>query len=791
MKSRLITLIIIGGSFLMLSAGLAFIPPAIIPDLEGKIEDYYKRYPQQKVYLHLNKQAYHAGDKLWYKAYLVDARTHKPDSISKNLLVEIVNSFGNTSMIQIAKIENGFARGDFHIPDTLPEGLYQVRAYTNWMRNFGSDYFFKRDINIWNPDYFMNSYREDKLARKKQKRKSTRKAQKLDLQFFPEGGYLVAGHNTKVGFKALNELGIGIEVSGTIFEGRNKQVVDFRSSDLGMGAVSFTPESGKDYTAEVILEDGKKDRFKLPEVQSEGYSLKLLDNNRDGIKLQIGSTYQDPTVLIACHTRGKLLHLSEVKLGAADRILDIPTGDYPAGILHITLFDSQRKPRCERLAFIHSDDDLVNLYIRQDKQVYGITEKVELTLVARDNDGRPLEGEFSISVADRDLPNEASDFQSNIISNFLLASDIAGRIERPDYYFRDRNAETLEALDHLLLTQGWRRFDWDDLVSQTRREINYPIQKGLVVRGTITRSFLDIPLKNIPVTLTVLSEFNDVFITRSDAQGQYNFELPDYEDTIQVEITARRLNGKKNLVIYIEDNDLEDTEEIFSTYSSEMMVRGTNILKPIPEPEEDTMQQDLEGIYHSPDYVLYVDENLQNYNTVLEMIQGRIPGVVVSGNSVQIRGPSSFYGSNEPLFLIDNVPADLSSVQALNPNDIERIEVLKGPSAAIYGVRGGNGVIAIFTRRGRFMIRGKLTFDMLGYHRPSEFYSPVYGTDFDEFIVDDRTSIYWNPVLKTDNNGMAKISFFTTKKKSTFHIVAEGLSPEGKLGRAEKSYEVK
>jgi len=164
---------------------------------------------------------------------------------------------------------------------------------------------------------------------------------------------------------------------------------------------------------------------------------------------------------------------------------------------------------------------------------------------------------------------------------------------------------------------------------------------------------------------------------------------------------------------------------------------------------------------------------------------------VVTGNDVTIRGPSSFYGSNQPLYLIDNVPSDAGAVASLNPADIERFEVLKGPSAAIYGVRGANGVIAIFTRRGRYIVRGKLTFEMLGYHRPLEFYSPTYGTEFDDLIEDKRSSLYWNPSVKTDSQGKAVIRFYNSEKASTFYVVAEGLSPEGELGRTERSYVVK
>jgi TonB-dependent SusC/RagA subfamily outer membrane receptor len=218
-----------------------------------------------------------------------------------------------------------------------------------------------------------------------------------------------------------------------------------------------------------------------------------------------------------------------------------------------------------------------------------------------------------------------------------------------------------------------------------------------------------------------------------------------------------------------------------------MAIRGTNVLKPVEEVAEDTMSPKLTGI-HTPDYVLYVDDNMRAQGSVLEMMQGRIPGVVVSGNSVLIRGPSSFIQSNEPLYLIDNIPTDVSAVQSINPNDVERIEVLKGPSAAIYGVRGANGVIAVYTLRGSYMIKGVLKFDMLGYHRAAEFYSPKYGTEFDDMVIDTRSSLYWDPEVRTDGTGTARIRFYNSDRLSRFYVVAQGVSADGQIGQAERSY---
>jgi TonB-dependent SusC/RagA subfamily outer membrane receptor len=791
MKRRVKGIIFLAGVIGTLSFSLTFQPQIPFPNLAAKLENYYQRYPQQKAYLHLDKQAYHAGERIWYKAYLVDARTHKPDTIGKNLIVEIVNSFGVSSMIQLAKLDRGFAQGDFYLPDTIPEGLYQIRAYTNWMRNFGPEYFFRRDINIWNPEHAVTLYRDDKLANKRHKKKSIRKSKKIDVQFFPEGGYLVEGLESKVGFKAINDLGLGIDIEGTILENKKKTVGTFSSQHLGMGAFSLTPEKGKEYYAEIKSTNGKPQRFELPEALESGYVLNVVDNQDNKLKLVISSTLSDPMVMIACHMRGKIVYRGQVRLVDGSKILDIPLNDVPSGILHITLFDSNREPRCERLIFIRSED-LLRIAVLKEKTEFKTREKVTISILARDQQDNPVAGNFSMSVSDRDLVNTAGDFQSGIKTNLLLTSDLAGRIENPEYYFDSKNKDASEALDYLLMTQGWRRFIWDDVVNETQLDIQYPIQKGLSVHGRITNQLFDIGLKNVPVTLTVLSEFNDVFLTQTDDRGRYYFDLPDYEDTIQVEITARKSSGKKNLLIHINDDDLPESEEIYSSYSRDMIVRGTNVFKPMPEKEIDTMKAETKGIYYQADYVLEVTDQMRtSYTNILDMIQGRIPGVFVSGNNVLIRGPTSLYMSNEPLYLIDNIPVDVAAVQSVNPMDVDRIEVLKGPSAAIYGSRGANGVIAIFTKRGRFMIKGILNFDMLGYHKPREFYSPKYGTEFDQLVEDYRTSLYWNPGIRTDSTGMAQVSFYTSDINSTFYIVVEGVSTEGQIGSNEKIIQVR
>ena len=86
-------------------------------------------------------------------------------------------------------------------------------------------------------------------------------------------------------------------------------------------------------------------------------------------------------------------------------------------------------------------------------------------------------------------------------------------------------------------------------------------------------------------------------------------------------------------------------------------------------------------------------KKMNTYNNIYQMIRGEVSGVVVSGKNIQIQQGHSFFGGSEPLFVVNGVI--VNSIDNINPVDVKSIEVLKGSSAAIYGVRGANGVISI------------------------------------------------------------------------------------------------
>jgi TonB-dependent SusC/RagA subfamily outer membrane receptor len=372
----------------------------------------------------------------------------------------------------------------------------------------------------------------------------------------------------------------------------------------------------------------------------------------------------------------------------------------------------------------------------------------------------------------------------------LLNADLHGTIENPGWYFKDNNPERNEALDLLMLTHGWRRFRWEKILALGFKWPSFEEDKGITITGRITRDLFGIPIRNAKVYLTILNAYNDYFETRTDRKGRFRFDNLDYPDTMSVVVEARKPNGRKNLVIIIDENEFRPAETLTAD------ARVQNVLskgdkwkyknvKRIDYSYNPEKQKILERsrdfkIHGEADNVIYMDDIPEGYTDMLQVLQGRVPGVLVQGNTVTIRGPGSLLLSNDPLFLIDGVPVDINAFRSLNPKDVELIEIIKGPNASIYGSRGANGVIAAYTKRGDFMKRGYLDFKMLGYATPREFYSPDYSTRASEGINDLRKTLFWKPNIILDSLGKSTVRFYTSDISGTFVMTVEGLTQEGK-----------
>ncbi|MBN2214555.1 MAG: TonB-dependent receptor plug domain-containing protein [Bacteroidales bacterium] len=768
-----------------------------IEKIEYALENYSETYSQQKVYLHLDKPYYEYGDIIWIKAYLINALNHLPNKRSTNLYVELISPLKRIVETKRFRLKEGFAKGDFMIRDTMPEGLYQIRAYTNWMRNFDPGFYYTRNIPIINPEYKTHISPGDSKKNRRILKRHQNKLKEFDFQFLPEGGNMVYGLTGKVGFKAVNRSGKGVDVAGTIFDSGKNPVVSFSTHAKGMGHFYLKPLKGRKYYA-IVESDQESFKVNLPVPMEKGIVMNVDNSSADNIHVRLTSNrfrtndrYANEFVLVG-QSRGKIRFSQIIDLSKDSAEVTVDKYLFPTGISQLTVFSGRLIPVAERLVFINHKD-FITFSLKSAERTK--KDSLILRIESKDNSGSLIQSDCSMALLDADNLDE-NRYNHNIVHYLVLTSDLKGYVEDPRFYFANSDAFTEQAMDNLMMTQGWRRFDWGVVLSGKQPELKYEIEKNITIEGKITREFFDIPLPNCDVRLSILDQYNDLFYTRSDKNGSYKFDNLVYYDTVNVKIEANKPSGRKNLVIILPEPEPEEIHnyygDLFLTTSStrdNKAYRRKMHIETLKREEEkkaiEAERNQITGIYGEPDDIIRGEDIPEGYTNVIQAIQGRVPGVDVQGNNVIIRGIKTIYGSTEPLYVIDGIPVEnVQSVLNIPIHDVDRIEILKGASTAIYGSRGANGVIAVYTKRGEFMVKGRLEFQMLGFATPRKFYQPGFsysGTTYEYRPV----TLGWIPDLKTDGNGCFTIRQSIPENVKRVMIKIEGISKDGIPGSAE------
>ena len=433
-----------------------------------------EHYPQEKLHVSTDKDSYIAGDTIWLRAHCADAATHRPVAASRYVYVELRDDRG--SLVRRIKLLSRDSVYSGYLPTQSLErfGDYSLTAYTLYMRNQGPDYFFKKPLTIW-------PYQED---RKTKRNTSVRKVSDFDVSFFPEGGYLIDGYDCCVAFKALGDDGGSVEVTGVLKNDREEVVDTLRTLHGGMGCLRFTAHTGERYYAECTMAGGKTERFDLPASRNTACVLKILQTEENFTVLPISGRPLPKGLKLLVHCRGNICYHKPWNYDYASLIFR--RSDLPGGILQILLLDKAGNALSERLVFNRGEE-----LATTDMQVRGSLKqrtKVTLAVTATDPDGGPAAGDFSIAVTDRAAVPAAT--SGSIYSTLLLTSELRGTIETPDWYFEGRDAARVAALDALLLTQGWRRYDVPELMKKEYVEPQYPLEVGQEIAGRINKGGL-------------------------------------------------------------------------------------------------------------------------------------------------------------------------------------------------------------------------------------------------------------------------------------------------------------
>lgn len=831
-----------------------------------------ERIPKEKLYLHLDKPFYGAGEKIWFKGYLVNATTHQDNSQSNFIITELINR--SDSIVERKKIRRdslGFHNA-FTLPATLPAGDYYLRGYSNWMLNEDPDFFFSRNIKIGNSidntivssiEYqqeddthytakikftsnvqavFENTtikylYLENGKIKNKGKKKTDENGwisislpdlkspvarrievefddpqyiykrtfhlpvftNDFDVKFFPEGGALINIPHQNVAFKAQGADGFSKEVEGFLFNSKGDTLTNFRSEHNGMGIFTMNPVDNETYYVTVRTNDSITKRFDLPAIEPKGISI-AMSHYKQEIRYEIQKTEATEwpqKLFLLAHTRGKLAILQPINpkrtFGKMNDSL------FTEGITHFMLIDEQGNALSERLIFV-PDHKPNQWQITADQPTYGKREKVSLQIAAKDNEGNPVEGTFSVSITDRKSiqPDSLAD---NILSNLLLTSDLKGYVEDPAFYFLNQDARTLRSIDYLMMTHGWRRHKMENVLRTPSLNFTNYIEKGQTISGRIM-GFFGANVKKGPICV-LAPKYNIIATTETDEKGQFIVNT-SFRDSTTFLVQARTKKGFAGVDILMDPPQypvathkapyfngattfMEDY--LMNTRDQYYMEGGMRVynLKEVTVTAK-RERPSSKSIYTGGINTYTVEEDrLQGYGQTAFDAASRLPSVTITnGSEIHIRNNS------EPAIIVidDIVYEDASDIlKDIQVSDMSSISLLRGADAVILGPRASGGAVVITLKDPRNLparpAQGIITYTPLGYSESVEFYHPTYETPEKKNAQrsDFRSTVYWNPELRLDAEGKATIEYYTPDSTAPEDIIIEGVDKNGKVCR--------
>jgi len=798
----------------------------------SKLKTLLTDHPVEKAYLQFDKPYYAAGDTIYFKAYVTYGERHELSKISGILHVDLINKDNALMQSIILQLNNGVASGDFALSGVSPKGIYRVRAYTQWMKNSGPEYFFDKYISVGSINNVANTA-------------TAANAGQSSLQFFPEGGNLVNDIKSRLAFKAIGSDGLGVDVKGIVVDNANNEVAKFASSHLGMGVFEIMPEEGKTYKAKLTYANGSQNTIDLPVAEAKGITLAVNNNDPDKIAIEVRANRayykenlnKDLNIILYW---GGSVRTVKTKLDNEVLGLDLPKSNFRTGILQVTLLSQTSEPLSERLTFIQNHD-LLNLSVNTDKPTYTTTDKVHIKLNAKTNDDKAATGYFSVSVVDENKIPADDNKENSILSNLLLTSDLKGYVEQPNYYFANVTDQTRANLDALMLTQGYRRFVWKQLLNDNLSATTYQPERYLDIAGTLTTK-TGVPVADKKIELVPIDGGSALKQT-TDAQGKFIFPQLVYLDDTKFLLKTDVLRGKDQVQVALKNPEAgpapgdRKPEELRYNEKADVLASlsdrksgqetanngpGKTIMLRNVDVKSDKAYRssNLGGSGHA-DQVINGDA-IKNGATLSSALNGVARGVIFSGdvplpangvggtltsgtNLATMSATSSAgslistYGQSAMLVVVDGVELSSGSgIDNISPSSVETIEILKGANASIYGLAGGQGVMVITTRQtasantvSTEMSPGIFSIVPKGFYKAREFYSPQYsnaGAASQQSYL--RSTVFWKPDLVTDGFGNTTFDFYNPTSKGTYRVVIEGIDEKGNLGRCLYTYKV-
>jgi hypothetical protein len=765
-------------------------------------------FPQEKIYLHYDKPSYAPGETIWFKAYLMSGVN--ADDISKTVYIDFIDPSGRLLKHCVQAVYQSSASGDFSLPLEYKDRAVYVKAYTRWMLNFDSSFLYRKAIQV---------------VQTKPLIKPKNATAKTEIQFLPEGGDLINDIECKVAFKAVNADGKPANVLGTVVDKSGTEVAEIKTMHDGMGFFLLRAKAGETYTAKWKDEQGNNYQTKLPAAKEAGVTLQIaLQNNARGFKIERSANAPDnfKKIYIAATMQQHLVYFAAANL--QENVLTggaIPVSSLPSGILQVTLFDSNWVAVAERITFINNDD----YYFEPEAgfSELGLDKRKPNTLVISVPDS--INSNLSVSVTDAGIGIDSSD---DIVSRLLLTGDLKGTIYHPHYYFTNTSDTLQQQLDLVMLTNGWRRINWQDVVNNKFPAIKYQNDTSYLTFSGKVFGASETDLRQGAFVLLMYQNQKDT--SRKVQQAYINsnstFSLPqevlvdttkvyykvaggsDLSSTAAVTFNSSMPANKVSSSDTINDIAFTDTAtENYRRRLAEEQARlfklqqGTTLEGVTVTTKAKSPLQVLDEKYASPlfsgsdayQFDVLNDPFGKTAMSVFTYLQGKVAGLNISVPS-GINAPSVSWRGGTPTFYLDEMPVDASQLSTINMADVAYVKVFRPPFFGSIG-GGANGAIAVYTRKGGDVTQraGKgLPYKIvIGYTAQKEFYSPNYATfDSRNDEQDLRTTLYWNPMILTNQeNHSVRLHFYNNDITKSFRVIVEGMSTDGRLTHIEKVIE--
>lgn len=763
--------------------------------IDSALKYRHQAYPIEKIAVHTDKSVYLPGETIWFKGYIWANEALSP--ISKVVYIEWADQHGSVIQKMQLPIENAMFKGDFLLPDTIASSIIHCRMYTQWMLNFEEAYLYHKSFTVVQPNVIQNDGPVQLNT---------------SLKFFPEGGDWIENLSTNIAYKAYDQFGMPRAIVGTVWSSTNELVGTIQSNSQGRGVLAITPKPNEYYRVVWKAADSIEHIDYLPAPQKQGVVLNVIRNGIDKALFKLQVSEDAPAefkegFLVATQS-AQLLFRAKINFKQSTITSGLPLHQFPYGVIQLTYLNKNLQPIAERIFFNYQNLDTTSLQLSSTNNPLQAKSLHQIELAIQDSNW------VNCSVAITDAAIQSDD-ELKIVEQYNLKSTLKGYIHQLGNYFKNIDEKKVMEFDWVMLTNGWRKIVWNQVLNFEPIPIQYePDIDFFSVTGQI---------ENLtPKQIKEVQEITLIFKSRDGSTEFVNAPVNDhglfsvggvpFADTVQVYFQfrlKRAYENKAQLKLYINKKEIQGSvialpewstfkhtsDSVMLAYrnaqlKAEELMKDATLNAVVVKAQLKKQQKLLDEKYTNgmfkgdsrASFNVLDDPAATTYRNALDYLMGRIAGLTIrfDGQNYTV----TWRGDQTALFW-NEMQVQPQMLQNFSMNDIAYIKVYQPPFfGATMG--GSGGAIAIYSRKGDepgTIASDAKVVNFVGYTPSKIFYEPDYSiVDALSKLPDTRTTLYWNPSIHLNQQKkIFPIRFFNNDYAKKLRVLIQGVNQFGQI----------